>query len=111
MSGPAATTISDPSASRDIGTFDGKTSAKRWLTQLTYTFRNVNNGQDVNPNVHIQAIDMSLVGGTAAFSDSSDRIRTIVSRAEEGAATSEGLDIIQRALRERFPPTFVEDEI
>ncbi|KAG6183870.1 hypothetical protein E4U27_001187 [Claviceps purpurea] len=107
MSGPAATTISDPSASRDIGTFDGKS----WLTQLTYTFRNVNNGQDANPNVHIQAIDMPLIGGAAAFSDSSDRIRTIVSRAEEGAATSEDLEIIQRALRERFPPTFVEDEI
>ncbi|KAG6235608.1 hypothetical protein E4U23_000596 [Claviceps purpurea] len=115
MSKPSST-ISDPSAyrlpsTRDIGTFDGKTSAKRWLTQLTCTFRNANNGQDASPNVHIQAIDMSLVGGAAAFSDSSDKIQTIVSRAEEGIATSEDLEAIQHALRERFPPTFVEEEI
>ncbi|KAG6087670.1 hypothetical protein E4U31_000409, partial [Claviceps sp. LM219 group G6] len=115
MSKPSST-ISNPSTyklptAQDIGTFDGKTSAKRWLTQLSWTFRNINNGRDVNPNVYIQAIDMSLIGGAAAFSDSSDRIRTIVSRAEEGTATSEDLETIRHALRERFPPTFVEEEI
>ncbi|KAG6196296.1 hypothetical protein E4U35_007993 [Claviceps purpurea] len=54
---------------------------------------------------------MSLVGSAAAFSDSSDKLRTIVSRAEEGIATSEDLETIQRTLSERFPPTFVEEEI
>ncbi|KAG5940076.1 hypothetical protein E4U59_002699 [Claviceps monticola] len=43
--------------------------------------------------------DPSALGGAAAVSDSSDRIRTIVGRAEEGAATSEDLEFIQSALR------------
>ncbi|KAG6108383.1 hypothetical protein E4U31_007729 [Claviceps sp. LM219 group G6] len=54
---------------------------------------------------------MSMVGGAAAFSDSPDRIRTIVSQAEEGSATFEDLETIQRTLRERFPPTSIEEEI
>ncbi|KAG6116711.1 hypothetical protein E4U14_008415 [Claviceps sp. LM454 group G7] len=52
-----------------------------------------------------------MVGGAAAFSDSPDRIRTIVSQAEEGSATFEDLETIQRTLRERFPPTSIEEEI
>ncbi|KAG6212200.1 hypothetical protein E4U35_008154 [Claviceps purpurea] len=87
----------------DIGTFDGTTPAEPWLSRLEELFKTLNDGQDVDPSTHIQAIDMSLLKGAAQFVDSSSLLRSITIRAWQNEAVDQDLKELQQALRERYP--------
>ncbi|KAG6067692.1 hypothetical protein E4U16_008116 [Claviceps sp. LM84 group G4] len=66
------------------GSFDGSSDAMRWLTKLQWSFQAVNEGRDPDPNTFIKAMNMALEGQAATYVDSSEVLRSIVSRAAGG---------------------------
>ncbi|KAG6284292.1 hypothetical protein E4U09_008065 [Claviceps aff. purpurea] len=91
------------------GSFDGSSDATRWLTKLQWSFQAVNEGRDADPNTFIKAMNMALEGQAATYVDSSELLRSIVSRASHGSATQDDLADFRRALTDRYHPNFVDE--
>ncbi|KAG6123978.1 hypothetical protein E4U38_000693 [Claviceps purpurea] len=95
----------------DIGTFDGTTPAEPWLSRLEELFKTLNDGQDVDPSTHIQAIDMSLLKGAAQFVDSSSLLQSITTRAQQNEAVDQDLKEFQQTLRDVYPEESTNAEL
>ncbi|KAG5961197.1 hypothetical protein E4U56_003959 [Claviceps arundinis] len=91
-----------------IGSFDGTADAGRWLEEVGWAFKLVNDGLDADASTLVRAINMSLERDAATFVDSSEVLRHIVQQAHQGLATPSDLVTFQRYLKDRYRPTVVD---
>ncbi|KAG6018532.1 hypothetical protein E4U40_000190, partial [Claviceps sp. LM458 group G5] len=95
---------------REIGTYDGKIPAERYFRRLGHTLKHVNDGQHVDSSTYISMFELALDGDAAVFAETSIQIRSIMSRASEGAASDKDLEDLQRTFSSRYPPAAEKKE-